>query len=325
MANRPLLHSVFADDLYQYIDSKVASGYKEKSFYTPVNKFDKFCIANSVKEKIISRELANKILIRNDNEHTTTHYSRVNSFKNILQYLCLQGYDIAIVQDIKFKHTEFKPHIYTDSEINRYFRAVDTFDSTNGKMLPVILPILFRLLYCCGTRITETLMIQKRDVDLREGIIKLKETKNNSERYIVLSDELNRLFKRFADKYFYMLNDDDYIFSDRRGNRYSSDYIREIHQMILLKANIPFKGYPEGPRIHDWRHTMAVKSFKQMVDSGLDMYVALPILSAYLGHKTIFATERYVRLTMELFPYISVKFQEKANRLFNEVNCHETD
>ena len=38
---------------------------------------------------------------------------------------------------------------------------------------------------------------------------------------------------------------------------------------------------------------MAVYSFKQMTDSGLDMYVALPILSTYLGHKTIFATEKY--------------------------------
>ena len=41
-----------------------------------------------------------------------------------------------------------------------------------------------------------------------------------------------------------------------------------------------------------------------MVDSGIDMYVALPILSTYLGHKTIYATERYVRLTMSLYPYI---------------------
>lgn len=325
MANKPQLHSVFADDLYQYIDSKVASGYKEKSFYTPVQKFDKFCLANSVTEKVITRELADKILARQDNEHTTTHYSRVNSIKNILHYLTMQGYDIAIIHDIKYKLTDFKPHIYTDSEIARYFNAVDTLDSTNGKMLPVILPIFFRMLYCCGTRITETLMIKKQDIDLNEGIIKLNVTKNGCERYIVLSSELNDLFKRFADKFFYMLNDDDYIFSDRRGNRYSSDYIREIHQIILLKANIPFKGYPEGPRIHDWRHTMAVRSFKQMVDRGLDMYVALPILSAYLGHKTIFATERYVRLTMELFPYISEKFQEKADKIFCEVNYHEAD
>lgn len=61
---------------------------------------------------------------------------------------------------------------------------------------------------------------------------------------------------------------------------------------------------------------MAVYSFKRMADSGLDMYVALPILSAYLGHKTIFATEKYVRLTLQLFPYIEEKFHPLVDRIF---------
>lgn len=64
---------------------------------------------------------------------------------------------------------------------------------------------------------------------------------------------------------------------------------------------------------------MAVYSFKQMTDSGLDMYVALPILSTYLGHKTIFATEKYIRLTLQLFPYIEEKFHFTVDRIFGSV------
>jgi len=56
-----------------------------------------------------------------------------------------------------------------------------------------------------------------------------------------------------------------------------------------------------------------------MVDSGLDTYVALPILSTYLGHKTIYATERYVRLTMSLYPYIEERFKDKMDKVFGEV------
>ena len=63
---------------------------------------------------------------------------------------------------------------------------------------------------------------------------------------------------------------------------------------------------------------MAVYSFKKMVDAGMDMYVALPILSTYLGHKTIFATERYIRLTMGIYPYIEEKFKSKLDRVFWE-------
>ena len=84
----------------------------------------------------------------------------------------------------------------------------------------------------------------------------------------------------------------------------SGDVLYEVHRLFLQQAGIPYLGGGKGPRIHDWRHTMAVHSFKQMIDAGMDMYVALPILSTYLGHKTIFATERYVRLTMGIYPYI---------------------
>jgi len=71
-----------------------------------------------------------------------------------------------------------------------------------------------------------------------------------------------------------------------------------------------------GPRIHDWRYTFSVYAFKQMIDSGMDMYVALPILSTYLGHKTIYATEHYVRLALSIFPYIEEKFEGIAEKIF---------
>lgn len=44
-------------------------------------------------------------------------------------------------------------------------------------MEEVQFPALFRLLYCCGTRINEALGIKKSDVDLENDIIKLIETK----------------------------------------------------------------------------------------------------------------------------------------------------
>jgi hypothetical protein len=66
---------------------------------------------------------------------------------------------------------------------------------------------------------------------------------------------------------------------------------------------------------------MAVYSFKQLTDTGLDMYVALPILSSYLGHKTIFATEKYVRLTLQLFPYIEEKFNMMVDRIFGSITA----
>ena len=73
---------------------------------------------------------------------------------------------------------------------------------------------------------------------------------------------------------------------------------------LLKTCGIPFIGGNHGPRVHDLRHTFAVHSLMQQVRAGADIYCALPILSVYLGHKTLSGTERYVRLTQEMFPDI---------------------
>jgi integrase/recombinase XerD len=63
-----------------------------------------------------------------------------------------------------------------------------------------------------------------------------------------------------------------------------------------------------------------VNAFKRMADSGMDMYVALPILSTYLGHSTIMATERYLKLTLELFPEIRDKMEKSMEEVFREAD-----
>lgn len=125
--------------------------------------------------------------------------------------------------------------------------------------------------------------------------------------------------QEYAYKTFYLLNDDGFIFYTDKSTPRDASRIHDVHRILLQRADIPYIGEGKGPRIHDWRHTFAVRSFKQMIDSGMDMYVALPILSTYLGHKTILATERYVRLTVELYPYISKKWEEKFNAVFGKV------
>ena len=157
------------------------------------------------------------------------------------------------------------------------------------------------------------------DLNLENGVIKLCETKNATERYIVLNEELTDLLRRYAEKRFYLFLEDDYIFTSNYGERMNGDRAYDYHRMILENAGIPYIGGGYGPRLHDLRHTFSVKSFKQMIDSGLDMYVALPLLSTYLGHRTILATERYVRLTMRIYPYIEEQFNAKLEMIFQEV------
>lgn len=55
-----------------------------------------------------------------------------------------------------------------------------------------------------------------------------------------------------------------------------------------------------------------------MCDNGLDIYVCMPILATYLGHKNLDATNKYVRLTSEVFPSII----DKVNKTFIDIYPH---
>lgn len=61
-----------------------------------------------------------------------------------------------------------------------------------------------------------------------------------------------------------------------------------------------------------------------MDELGLDLYYALPILSKYLGHKTLEATDKYVRLTEEMYPGIMSQMNQLCSYVFPEVMSHET-
>lgn len=321
--DRTVFQSVFSEEICNYLDERVYLGFKESSYFYQLKEFDQYCTSIKLAIPTFSYKDAISWGRKDTCEGDRGYCNRISVTKNFLIYLSRKDYDVSVIHNIQFRNPDFKPHIYTEDEIIRYFGAIDSYKSNKARMNAVQFPVIFRLFYCCGTRLNETLCIRLKDVNLREGTIRLCETKNHNERFIVLGDDLRELMISYADKCFYLLKDDDYIFTSSRGDHYSNDRIYTVHRTALERANIPYIGERSGPRIHDWRHTFAVRSFKKMIDSGMDMYTSLPILSTYLGHKSIYATEKYLRLTMSLYTYIEEKCKKQMEEIFGLEEGHE--
>ena len=122
--SRQEFNSIFANEINGYLDYKILSGYSEKSFYNNLRKFDQFCIYHEVTKPVFTGQLAAEWIKRNENEATTTHYSRINGVKQFLIYLSRKGYDVFVTRDIRFKQTDFQPYILTfaleKTQIARY-------------------------------------------------------------------------------------------------------------------------------------------------------------------------------------------------------------
>lgn len=90
---------------------------------------------------------------------------------------------------------------------------------------------------------------------------------------------------------------------------YSENQVYMTFRRILWNAGISHGGTGKGPRIHDFRHSFAVKSLRKMIYNNDDIMAVMPLLSQYLGHKNIYATQNYLQFTADMFPYVTETIQ----------------
>jgi len=102
-------------------------------------------------------------------------------------------------------------------------------------------------------------------------------------------------------------------------------YVGKWFKQCLAKATIPHVGRNHLPRIHVLRHTFAVTSLANMAEAGIDLYASLPILSTYLGHQSLEATNHYVRLTANMHPDLIKDVDMICLDVFPKIKNYETD
>jgi site-specific recombinase XerD len=97
---------------------------------------------------------------------------------------------------------------------------------------------------------------------------------------------------------------DSPLFVTSAGNLFTQDSVRRWFRVIMDNASIVYTGDFSGYRVHSLRHTACVHSMMKLADEGLDLYANLPALSVFMGHEKVVDTERYLRLTQEMYPNI---------------------
>lgn len=313
------LRSSISELLIKYRDTKIASGIKDVSVDRYISYIDDFYFENDINQMVYTKELNSLWLKeRNDLEGRFVRYVRNNFLIGFLSFVNSLGYKTYIPRRTPYKGSDFIAYIFNDEQLLKYFEYIDSFYSTKDPMVALYTPIIFRILIGCGTRIGETLALRVEDVDLNQGVIYLKETKNSRFRAVPISESLKNSIKQYCDKCLYLKKKNDFFFShiDDRKVREQSIYL--IHRKALDYAGIPYIGSTKGPRLHDLRHTFAVKSLKQFEDRGCDLNNVLPILKQYLGHTNISATEKYLQLVSENYSDVLNKTKETELSIMGE-------
>ena len=84
-----------------------------------------------------------------------------------------------------------------------------------------------------------------------------------------------------------------------RRNRLIYAVVQQVFRRLCDDACIG-AGAPNRPRVHDLRHTFAVRTLLEWHRSGEDVEACLPTLSTYLGHRDPRSTYWYLSAAPEL-------------------------
>lgn len=305
----------------QFVSYKQTQGYKYKSNEESLNRFIRFLVDFGLTECRLSKELVEAYSSKRPNETPKNHANRVSDLRQFTIYLNELGYEVCIPTVSKFSRhlSSFVPYIFTHDEIHRIFKAVDRLKPNSRYNSAIVYPVLIRMLYGCGLRISEALDLKVGDVDLVNGILTIKKSKFDKDRLIPMSDSLHSVCRRLYNQIHENSTENDYFFKNKDGSRRSKNTVAQRFREILWESGIPYNGKGKGPRLHDVRHVFCCHTLKALSDKGIDLYCALPVLSTYIGHSSIKSTEKSIRLTEEVYPGIINHMSNTTSYVYPEV------
>ncbi len=210
-----------------------------------------------------------------------------------------------------FGHVAFKrctPHIYTPKEIAAILEAAAQLTPL-GSIRPATYSTLFALLAATGLRSSEALALKFEDVT-QDGLV-IRETKFRKSRLIPLHETTLKGLERYLSLRSQLGTMDTTVFVSLNGTALCYSTVVAVFLRLIRSIGLRAgPGYP-GPRLHDLRHTFAVRSLEQCGGDPGVIKRHMIALSTYLGHTHVSDTYWYLQAT----PILMAQIAETAETL----------
>ena len=181
-----------------------------------------------------------------------------------------------------------RPHIYTVAEIGMIVAVAKGLPSIYG-LRGLTCSTLFGLIAVTGLRINEALALDRNDLDTVSGVLRVREGKLGKERSLPLDPSVvAQLIEYLAKRDRLVGYRVEPLFVTDKTTRLTDCSARynfaRVSQQIGLRSHQPYCKHGRGPRIHDLRHSFAVRTMINWYRTGKDPAREMIRLTSYLGH-----------------------------------------
>jgi len=206
------------------------------------------------------------------------------------------------------------PHIFRDEEIA-------TLVETAGRIGPpssprgAVMQTLFGLIACTGLRISEALALLDSDVDLKAGVLTIRRSKFGKSRFVPLDPSTVAALARYRDErrfYVPVAPEQPFFIATRGsllGHAIGDRQVHRIFDQLRRQLGWVARGGHGNARIHDLRHSFAVRRLLRWQQEGADIHERLLALSTYMGHAKISNTYWYLTGVPELMQLVGKRFE----------------
>jgi integrase len=208
------------------------------------------------------------------------------------------------------------PYVFSTAELNRLMRKAGSDRQPQDSIHPYTLQTVIGLMACSGLRAGEVLRLQTTDLapDHDPPRLLIRSSKFKKSRWVPLHfTAYNRLvdYLEWRER-LSGVSQSDAFFVCNNGKPLSYQKLRRRFVELLQRNKLLPQSGP-WPTLHSLRHTFAVRRLRQWYAWRMNTSRLLPILSVYLGHKSLESSYWYLSATPELMNAASELFRCYAN------------
>lgn len=320
MSRKRIYQSCFKEYLDMFSNHLRASHHWNSGYDYNLISFDRYCAERFPDARCISQEMINSWCRRRDTETNLSCYTRQCCIAAFVKYLRARRLsDVSEPDRPKKGRSSYIPHAFTDEELRNFFQACDSISYKPGhrrkcdKLKKLTTPVIFRLLYSTGMRTNEARLLGRSDVNLAEGVISIRQTKGEQQRYVVMHPTLLPVLKRYDSAVDEICPDREYFFPSPRGGNLTNTWLTDVFREMWDKKN------SSHATAYELRHHYAIVNINRWQDMGFELYDHLLYLSKSMGHVSVESTRGYYAIIPALADTLEEKTAEDADWMLPDV------
>jgi len=206
-----------------------------------------------------------------------------------------------------------QPHIYSDAEITALLCEARLLLPREG-LCPRTYVAFFSLLISTGLLVSEASRLTIGDIDLVDGTLTVRAGKFRKSRLVPLHPTATLALTRYA-AYREQCRStprSEFFFRTERAPALTLAAVEKTFGRLRKRLGWTARGRARRPRIHDLRHSFAVRRLLCWYEDGADVDCKILALATYLGHAKVSDTYWYLSAIPELMGITSQRFERFA-------------